>query len=93
MHNHGEIKHSDHVKLGEGFAFHPLLAKWLMKYLELGPEIEMTVHETGCTEESCPIEETLFVYTKNGEEKKLLVGRAKEKISKADLVFALEKQG
>lgn len=92
MHEHNN-DFVEKVRLDEGFSFHAKMAEWLKKELKLSGAEEVTVFEAGCNEKSCPIEETVFEIKGPDGVFSLKVGRVKDKISKMDLVFALQKQG
>ena len=91
MHSHGK-EFVEKIRLSDGFSFHPRLAEWLKSLLKLQGDEMIAVYEAGCTEESCPIEETVFEIEKTDETVRLKIGRVKNQISKNDLFFAIKKQ-
>lgn len=74
--------------LSEGFSFHTKLGEWLQSYKLFETDEILYVYELKCDDNSCPVQETLFV----GTSKSLTVGKEKSKISKIDLRFAYERQ-
>ena len=98
MHNHNnreghEAIFVEETILKDGFSFHPKLAEWLTSSLKLSGYEKVKVHEAGCTEESCPIEETILeIQTASKNPVTLKIGRVKNQISKNDLYFAIKKQ-
>ena len=92
MHEHSS-EYVEKVSLDAGFSFHPKLAEWLKQKLQLSGKEIVTVYEAGCNEKSCPIEETVLeIEQPDGETRILKIGRVKDKISKNDFVFAVNRQ-
>ncbi len=74
--------------LSQGFSFHPKLGEWLQGYHLFETDEILSVYELKCDDNSCPVQETLFV----GSSHCLQIGKEKSQISKIDLRFAYERQ-
>lgn len=87
-HGHSVI-FSRFYKPGEVLQFHPKLREWLEVYGGFPADSDLLVEETGCSDSSCPVAETFLSLPG----KVLKIGKAKEKITKQDVVFSVRKQG
>ncbi|MCB1179017.1 MAG: hypothetical protein KDK36_15635 [Leptospiraceae bacterium] len=87
-HNHSKQVFKE-INKGGKFSFHPFIADWFRKSLNLKNETIIAI-EYGCDSEQCPIIETM-IFTEDSNFS-LKIGREKEKISKLDYQLSLQKQ-